>query len=433
MSKKNSSRLTALCAALLLTLIALAPATTAQQPPSSVGSRHAAVVAATEQVLRETSEIRQLAILRPVRSGAQSRDEIERMIIRNLERNTRPEEMRAAELALGRLGLVPAGFQYRPFIIRLLREQVAGYYDPREQQFFLADWIALEGQEPIMAHELTHALQDQHFNLRRFEDWPQGDSDAELAAHALVEGDAMLTMSLYAQRSPARMLAMLRSAQASENDSRHLRQAPRALRETLLFPYEQGFLFARQLHRNGGWARVSQAYRDLPQSTEQVLHPEKYFTREAPVRVELPDISSSLGQGWRRIDYDVNGEWGLYLILDHFLQAERDSRSAAAGWGGDRYAVYEGTQSGQVMISMATVWDTEQDAIEFFNAYARRTALRYPGAQVAGGQPEEAGLRRAWRTNEGGVRIERRGPRVLILEGLPATASADALLATLWR
>ena len=96
-------------------------------------------------------------------------------------------------------------------MIRLLTEQVAGYYEPKTRQFYLADWIDIDGQRPIMAHELTHALQDQHFNLRRFDHWPKGDSDAELAAHALIEGDATLTMALYVANNPLRTLTFLRS------------------------------------------------------------------------------------------------------------------------------------------------------------------------------------------------------------------------------
>src|ERR671914_2448264 len=135
--------------------------------------------------------------------------------------------MHASEVALKKLGLVPQDFELRPFIISLLTEQVAGYYDPKRQEFFLADWIDLDGQKPVMAHELTHALQDQHFNLKRFEKWPKGDSDAELAAHALIEGDATLAMMQYLGKHPMIALSFLRSAQ--ETSAEQFKQAPRAL------------------------------------------------------------------------------------------------------------------------------------------------------------------------------------------------------------
>src|SRR5258708_35699467 len=124
-------------------------------------------------------------------------------------------------------------------MLRVLTEQVAGYYDPKRRQFHLADWIDLDGQRPIMAHELTHALQDQHFNLRRFEHWPKGDSDAELAVHALIEGDATLAMALYVANNPLRALLFLKSLGATGMASKELDKAPRALRGTLLFTYQE--------------------------------------------------------------------------------------------------------------------------------------------------------------------------------------------------
>ena len=407
----------------------------AQQPQTAVVSpKSAAVMATTDEVLRETSEIRQLSVLRPVKSGAQSRTEIEKFLIRNLDEDTKPEEMRASELALKKLGLAPADFQYRSFIIKLLTEQVAGYYDPKTQEFYLADWIDLDGQKPVMAHELTHALQDQHFNLRRFEKWPKGDSDAELAAHALVEGDATFTMTRYVMRNPLRALAMLKSMGVSGSSMEQIERAPRALRESLLFPYEHGTVWVSHVFKQGGWAGISQTYTDLPQSTEQILHPEKYFAREKPIKINMPDISSALGMNWKRIDYDVNGEWSFYLILDEYLKSENESKKAVAGWGGDRYALYEEPRTGSVLVAQLTVWDTENDAREFFDAYAKRTPLRYKNATVLEKQTDDPALgRRMWVTNEWSIIIERRGSRVLILEGILEKADANKLIGAIWQ
>jgi hypothetical protein len=438
MSKKN--RLPATCLAVALAGAALlwagvpVPAGLAQSGAvAPTNTKSAAVAAATTDVLQETSTLRKLAILRPVKSGAQSRTEIERMIMKNLDEDTTPEEMHASEVALKKLGLVPQDFQYRPFIIGLLTEQVAGYYDPKEQEFFLADWIDVDGQKPVMAHELTHALQDQHFNLRRFEKWPKGDSDAELAAHALIEGDATLTMQLYITRNPMRAIAMLRSIEASGSSSEQIDKAPRALRESLLFPYEKGFIWVSTLFKREGWERVSKAYTQLPQSTEQIMHVEKYFAGEAPVKMMMPDISQALGQGWRRIDYDVNGEWSYYLILDEYLKSAAESERAATGWGGDRYAVYEGKNKGEVVVAQLSSWDTEKDALEFFDAYFKRTARRYNGAEQTETLDTPTTALRTWRTTEGTAVLERRGQRVLILEGLPEKADAKALLKSIWQ
>ncbi len=462
-------------------------------------TRNAAVVATTSAVLKETSEIRELPILRPVKSGAQSRSDIERMLVRNLNKQRTAAEMHASELSLRKFGLAPSTFEYRPFIIKLLTEQVAGYYDSTAQEFHLADWLDLEGQKPVMAHELTHALQDQHFNLRRFEKWPHGDSDAEIAAHALIEGDATLAMTFYMLKYPMVALAFRRSLGAGGISTEQYDLAPRAIRESLIFPYLNGAEWATQLYRRGGWKMVSKAFANLPLSTEQILHPEKYFSYERPVKVALPDVTSLLNAGsksaaskqqtaiskqqtansreqsaiskrpstgtagvppaprarpsrrgaianrslptahrplpvgWRRIDSDVNGEWSYYLILDEFLNAQAESKRAAAGWAGDRYEVYEGPGNGQVFIAQLTAWDTENDAREFYEAYAKRTKLRYTEASPVELASADTAHRRAWQTREGGVVIEIQGLRVLIIEGIPDGIEPGGLAKTLWK
>ncbi len=450
-------------------------------------ARNASIVATTAAVLKETSEIRELPILRPVKSGAESRSDIEQMLIRNLDKQRTPAEMHASELALKKFGLVPASFEYRPFIIKLLTEQVAGYYDTKEQRFRLADWLDLEGQKPVMAHELTHALQDQHFNLRRFQNWPRGDSDAQTAAHALIEGDATLAMTMYMLRYPLVALAFTRSLGAGGISTEQYDLAPRAIRESLIFPYLNGSEWATQVYKRGGWAAISKAYTNLPLSTEQIIHPEKYFSYERPVKIVLPDVSRLLNAGvgnqqsaisnqqgesrkqqaanskqpatgtagvppaqrsprskrgvaakrsaplprklptanrpqptdaWHRIDTDVSGEWSYYLLLDEFLRAPMESKRAAAGWGGDKYDLYEGPNGG-VFLAQLTAWDTANDAQEFFDSYVKRTKLRYAKANPVELASDDKDQHRSWQTSEGGVVIEIRGSRVLIIEGLP--------------
>jgi hypothetical protein len=446
--------------ALCLALVTVSPRHSSEASGPQTASvtagaaRNAAIIDATAAVLKETSEIRELPILRPVRSGAQSRAQIERMLVKNLDEQTTPAEMHASELALRKFGVVPSNFQFRPFIIKLLTEQVAGYYDPRAREFHLADWLELEGQKPVMAHELTHALQDQHFNLRRFEKWPHGDSDAELAAHALIEGDATLAMMLYMAKNPLVALAFTRSLAASGISSEQFNQAPRALRESLIFPYLQGLEWTSQLYRRGGWDMISKAFTRLPQSSEQILHPEKYFSYEQPLKVVLPDFTSLLNAkdsrrrattrrslptvypplptiSWHRVDYDVSGEWAYYLILDQFLNSQEESRRAAAGWAGDRYAIYEGPQR-QVFLAQIAAWDTPDDAREFFDAYAKRTERRYPDAKPIELSSANTDDRHAWQTSEGAAVVELRGSRVLILEGVPNGVDPNALLKALY-
>lgn len=427
MSKQISAGL-ALLALLFLVNGSFLPKTRAQTT-ATANAQNAAIVSTTAAMLKETSELRELSILKAVKSGAQSRAEIERMIVRNLDADTTPAEMHAAEFLLRAFGLAPNDFAYRAFLVKLLTEQVAGYYDPKAQQFYLADWIELDGQKPVMAHELTHALQDQHFNLKRFEKWPKGDSDAELAAHALIEGDATLAMTMYMTKNPMVALAFIRSLGAQEASSEQFRQAPRALRESLLFPYEEGSVWATQLYKRGGWEMVSQAFTKLPQSSEQILHADKYFAYEAPQKVALPDFRATLGPSWKRIDYDVNGEWGYYLILDEFLNNTSESKQASAGWGGDRFALYESGKPNEFFIAQLIAWDTPADAREFFDAYAKRTSKRYPDAK----ETKATGDRMEWQTGSGAVALELRGSRIAIVEGVPSSTNSEALLRTIWQ
>src|SRR5215213_4215425 len=398
------------------------------QTGAARSTQHTAVVSMTAAMLKETSELRELSILKAVKSGAQSRAEIERIIIRNLDSETTPAEMHAAEVLLRVFGLAPKDFAYRSFLIKLLSEQVAGYYDPKAQQFYLADWIEPEGQKPVMAHELTHALQDQHFNLKRFENWPKGNSDAELAAHALIEGDATLAMMLYMARNPLIALAFIRSS-GGQDALAQFKQAPRALRESLLFPYEEGSTWATQLYKRGGWEMVSQAFTKLPQSSEQILHAEKYFSYEAPQKLTLPDFKAALGPAWKKLDYDVNGEWGYFLMIDEFLNDTTESKQASAGWGGDRFELYETGKPDEFFVAQLTAWDTPPDAREFFDAYAKRTLKRYPDAK----ELKATGDRIEWQTASGGVALELRGARVAIVEGVPSSTDANTLLRTIWQ
>jgi hypothetical protein len=354
------------------------------------------------------------------------------MIIKNLDTDTTPAEMHATEVLLKAFGLAPARFAYRSFLIKLLTEQVAGYYDPKAQQFYLADWIEIDGQKPVMAHELTHALQDQHFNLKRFDKWPKGDSDAELAAHALIEGDATLAMTLYLAKHPMIALAFIRTSQ--ETSSVQFQQAPRALQLSLLFPYTQGSQWAEKVYRRGGWELVSQAFTKLPQSTEQILHAEKYFSYEPPVKLALPNLKPALGPRWKKIDTDVNGEWGYYLVLDEYLKSSSESRDAAAGWGGDRFAIYEGPRPADVFLAQITAWDTPADAKEFYEAYLKRSQKRFEGASttIASGSVN-GDARNDWKGPAGRGAMELRGSRVVIIEGVPAKANIDRLLRMIWQ
>lgn len=398
---------------------ASAPQRAAQ--PAKISAREATQLAA--RVLRETSAIRQLSIRRAVPSGVQGRAQIEAMVGRRLQEDVTSSEIAGEQIFLIQLGLAPARFDLKRFYVRMMGEQIAGYYDSRSGKFYTSDRVDPRQLEIIMAHELTHALQDQHFDLKRLENWPAHDSDAQLAMSALVEGDATFTMARYMARSPLRLLDALASSLSEPGASAELSGGPQILQQNLVFPYRQGLSFVSNLHRLGGWNAVSDAFSHLPQSSEQILHFDKYLAREAPVAVPPRDLSRSLGRGWQRLDHDVNGEFGLSLVASEFLKG-RDPLGAAMGWGGDRYTVYRGPGNAALVVQ-ESVWDDDAAARRWQQTYAQRSDNRFKI------KSQRRGALQIWNAAPRGVWMERRDRRVLVLEGTVGAFNPERVMAAL--
>jgi len=391
-------------------------------------------LAAAEDVLKNVSRIRGLKPKRSVKSNLKTRDEIKESVIRDMSESTTPEEFYASEKTLAKFGLVPKDFRLREYMVSLLREQVAGFYEPKTQEFYLAAWIPVAEQKTVIAHELTHALQDQHFNLRRFEKWPSGDSDAELAAHALVEGDATVTMILYDYDQNKGASSMLDQDGSGDDDSKYpvLAKAPAVLRESLQFPYINGAIFVQTVLKNRSWQGLNNSYANLPKSTEQILHPDKFLAGDNPVQVEMGSLLPALGGEWKQLDADVNGEFGLSLLLSEFI-SKQAARKATEGWGGDRYASYEDKKTGAVMIAQFATWDTALDAEEFFKAYCERTERRYGPVKPASLEADDVSQRRVYETGEGLVLVELRNKDVVIIEGAGTREQMARLQEQLWQ
>ncbi len=395
---------------------------------------------ATDDILKVVSRLRDLEVRHPVKSALKTRDEIEASVIRDLDESTPPEEFEASQKTLVKMGLINKDFQLRNYIVKLLREQVAGFYEPKSKEFYLAAWLPLSEQKKVMAHELVHALQDQHFDLRRFEKWPKGNSDAELAAHALVEGEATLVMIQYdLEQSGLRGIDMtligsltdrLIEADANTEDPNYpvLSAAPNVLRENLQFPYVYGAGFAQAVLKSGSWRGLDNVYQQLPASTEQIIHPEKYLAHDNPVKIEIPSLATIFGRAWKQSDADVNGEFGYQVLLSQFI-SRSTARTAATGWGGDRYAFYENKATGESALIQYTTWDTAGDAKEFFDAYALRSEKRY---KISGPTDATAQLR-IYEAGEGLVSIELRERDVVIIEGAQNRKQLASLQARVWE
>jgi hypothetical protein len=207
-----------------------------------------------------------------------------------------------------------------------------------------------------------------------------------------------------------------------------LAHAPKVLKENLQFPYLYGAGFVGAVLRSGTWKALDKTYISLPDSTEQIMHPQRFIMRDKPVKIDIPDLSQTLGSAWKKADADVNGEFGYLVALAEFIP-KRTARTAAEGWGGDRYVLYENKTTGALLLVQFTTWDTENDAQEFFDAYAARTEKHYKLGRYIDTKSQS----RVYQTDEGLAAIELRGKDVLMVEGAPRREQLVKILERAWQ
>ncbi|HWN69372.1 MAG TPA: hypothetical protein VNM90_17145 [Haliangium sp.] len=402
----------------------------------------------------QVSVLRGLARKRPIQRGVMQKHEIEQRLLSRIDEEYTPEELAAEELAMKRLGLIPAAIDYKKLVIDLLTDQIAGFYDPIAGELYIAGWqdmgMGETGDDMVMSHEITHALQDQHFDLRAFMKPDKQNGDGSVARQALVEGDGtalMMEHTLAKLKQPPPwdqpgILDMMTPLMSGGTAEGKLAEAPLVLRESLIFPYLAGLTFVIHFRKSHPWTRVDEIYRKPPLSTEHILHPEKYDAYEKPVRV-TPVALPSL-PGHRLAYHDVSGELGLSLfLLQHIVPEAKRTKppkalrkktsQAGAGWGGDRLAIYtppdhDGSLRGVVGV-VYSVWDEPADAVEYFDVLSDAM----PG--IAGGAP-------AVRTGDdevahadaaGAMYLAQRKDNAVVLIIGASRERADAVLADVWK
>jgi hypothetical protein len=280
-------------------------------------------------------------------------------------------QLAASEAILTALGLLPVGTSLRQAYLDLESGQVAGYYSPDRDQLFVVSRSGGIGatQRVTYAHEFTHQLQDQNFDLGSLHLDATDQSDRSLARLSLVEGDAVETQTTWMSTNlTAQDLAQLLADASDPAAMAAIERAPAVLRTTSLTPYTAGLAFVDRLKASGGEAAVNAAFVDPPDSMEQVLHPDKYLTRERSLAVALPaHLERALGTGWSATSQDTLGELLLREWLVEGGVAAPTAAAAAAGWGGDRLELLDGP-NGDVALAVVTAWDTPADASEFATA-----------------------------------------------------------------
>lgn len=372
-----------------------------------------------DNVLRETAILRGLAIRKKVPCKVQSQTEVQSMLQDTMKKGATSNQMQAANFYLQQLRLAPKNFNLPEYYLKMLDEQLAGYYDPQTDKFYTTSRVDRLQLQTVMSHELTHALQDQHFDLSRLQKCPDHESDSRSAMQALVEGDATLAMMQYTARNPFRSLAMLASSLMAGSSSQTFLGAPQVLQDSMTFPYVKGMAFASALHKIGGWRMVNAAYMRLPASTEQIMHIEKYLADDKPINVPVRDLIRFLGPEWTLLDQDVNGESGLYSILKEHI-AEYEAATAAEGWAGDRCAIYH-ARNGAGLITQVALWDSENDASEFTQAYVHNAIARTKT------QAKVIGNSLLWKFGQDSIFLQRRGKKVVVLEAHATAVNLPSL------
>jgi hypothetical protein len=295
------------------------------------------------------------------------------------------EEVSEADLAglvfaWAQLGLAPPDLPLFDILLAVLEEAVGGYYSPKERRLVIVDRRdepSLDGarsghEDMVIAHELVHALQDQHFDLDAMTQRELGDGDVDTALKSLFEGDASYAMLFAMVPNPdaiplRRMMSVLGGLgiPTTTDGTDQLSTAPRALTGPLTFPYVQGLMFAQDLKLSGtDWSAVDAAYAAPPLSTEQILHPEKYIGPNVdwPTLIRFEDAQDWMGPRWDLAEMDTLGEAGVSLLFqEHFPTLP--SVNFGRGWDGDRLAVWRRGDRGVVM--WLTIWDSPIDADDF--------------------------------------------------------------------
>jgi hypothetical protein len=408
-----------LSSTLLLGGIAARAQAAAVAPPSgdTKAATDADFIAAADEVLGQMSQITGLKLMTPLKKSRRSREEIRAYVIKQMNEEKNAAERYADQRSAEAFGLLPKGFDLDAFMVDVLTEQVEGLYDPKTQEFYIADWSPLDDQRMVMAHELTHALEDQHFQIERWVKAARPNEDAELARDAVLEGSAMAAMVDYLMLSTGRSLKDLPDFDPSMllgdlGSTPTLQKAPPFLKDTLIFPYIGGLSFSAAILRNTGWAALPGVFEKPPVSTQQILHPALYRSGRIPKTVVLPALEKFLGSNWTKLDENIMGEYGWKEVLKQFLEEDR-AKMLAAAWDGDRYAVFEQKQTKKLVLVTRLHLDSEEHAVRFFGQYSEALEKKYA---------ERSNLLRrpnffSFDTPDGGVFLDCLGNECVTMEG----------------
>jgi len=386
-----------------------------------------------DEILQQMSQITGLPIKGPVKKQVVSRPEVEKYLIQNLHDEMTPAEIHAQEAPVRAFGLVSRDFNLEKFLITFYTEQAAGFYDPKRKTMFIADWIPEDTQSMVLSHELTHALQDQSWDLENYLRGARDDDDATNARQAVVEGYATAAMmqqvaagvDLGQLPSITPLLEMVIHQQFEEFPA--FTNAPYFFRMQALFPYVQGMGFIQAGLQAGGWKDLKVLFEHPPDATRQIFEPQTYFNHQAFPKVALPHPPALEGAvGLRFLTENAMGELGYYCLLGQLI-SEDEAKAIGPSWLADRYLLYERSGGNDYALVARTRWTNPEASLAFFRDYHTILARKYP--ELSTDQRSGADLFRGTAAN-GVTLLLRKGDECVWAEGVPA-AQADAMLAWL--
>lgn len=362
-------------------------------PPTAAADTTADLCAISPVALSRASKIRGLSVRKAIPCVAQDKTQVREFLEETIRTELPPTKMEMEQLAYRSIGIIPDDYDYGKSLVSFLVSELGGYYDPRRERFVMAAWLPSSVQETVAVHELTHALQDQHYDLKKFLDGKSDNGDRSLAYSALIEGDATAVML-----DNDRLEEHMPQLEKEQNiESSILMQilgmniggggVPESLKAILIFPYTSGLRFVHAILRAKGYQGLEEAYRRPPQSTREILHPEEYLSGR--LQLEIPtETDLKLGELGKEkadsIEYsDVIGEFGIASLFSTSAVAADARARASVGWKGDRLAVYA-ERDGRRTVRWLTRWESERDAEEFRHAYSLFLEDRYKTRLSAG-------------------------------------------------
>ncbi|HEY7210124.1 MAG TPA: hypothetical protein VH477_07610 [Bryobacteraceae bacterium] len=304
-----------------------------------------------------------------------SKKQLRRFLNKRIKKTLKPADIRADEIALKMFGLVPQNFDLKKSTIDLLTEQAAAFYDYDEKKLFLLEGASLNEETTTLAHELSHALADQHFDLEKFMDEAPSNDDENMAHTAVVEGEASWLMLAYnlaaAGQPPVPTREMLKSIEETDDSSAAdfpvLKSSPLYIQQSLLFPYSAGTKFFDAIFRKMGKPAFATVFADPPVSSSQILHPDRYLAHQKPVMPDLPDLHLEEDQ---ELTAGSMGEFDHRMLLWQYLGPEAADK-LATHLRGAQFRVLSGGKGSKPVLEYVSLWDSERAAADYFTAYKK--------------------------------------------------------------